>query len=87
MSCMCDSDDISILSLFFISYYYTMAESGSRMSAGEVLSMPFFSEYHDPSTEPTAPMLFHVEDAPREADEWKALLFAELADYAHSHPQ
>ena len=49
--------------------------------------MQFFSEYYDPSTEPTAPVRFHVDDVPREVEDWKALLFAELADYAHAHAQ
>ena len=62
-------------------------DPAARISAHELLGLPFFSEYHDPTTEPIATRVFSLDDegVVRSVADWKCRTFEELVDYARTH--
>ena len=57
----------------------------ARPSAADLLTLPFFAEYHDEAQEPVSARFEMAFEAKRRTAEWKTMLFAELQDYAATH--
>ena len=73
------------MSLFYF-LLILLSDPEDRPSAEEALELPLFQPYHSPELEPNCGPIDVSFDVMRTLEQWREMLFNEIADFHAQHP-